>query len=295
MKKKPLVLGVMAVVIAYLAGAYFLYRKLFFPILAPPEELTYLWVVISGFLLFLTFSLYHIFIFRRQLREHKDRQKKNYSKLRKANEGALKALIHALDYRDHDTWDHSTRVAAYGTALAEHMGLPQSELEKIALVGYLHDIGKIGVPDRILLKKTKLLPEEWEMIKRHPELGYDIIRQLEFLNNAADIILLHHERYDGSGYPLGLKGEKIPLLARIFAVADALDAMTSERPYRAARSMAEAFAEVRSLSGVQFCPKCVRALDELGIEHLSRLQQDVKNQRTMKFQPEDLVACSDLY
>ena len=294
MKKKPIVLGFMAVAIAYSAGAYYLYRKLFYPILTPREVLTYVVVVISSFLLFLIFSLYYISTFRRQLREYKDRQKKSFSKLRKANEGALKALIHALDYRDHDTWDHSMRVAAYATALAEHMGLPQAELEKIALAGYLHDIGKIGVPDRILLKKTKLLPEEWETIKRHPELGYDIIHQIEFLNTAADIILLHHERYDGSGYPLGLEGEEIPLLARIFAVADALDAMTSERPYRAARSMQEAFDEVRSLSGVQFCPKCVKALEELGVEKLSQIQQRVWNQGIM-FRPEDLVPCSDFF
>ena len=294
MKKKPFVLGLVAVAIAYLAGAYYLYRKLLFPILSSREVLTYIWVVASGFLLFITFSLYYILAFQRQLKEQKVRQRKSSSKLQKANEGALKALIHALNYRDHDTWDHSTRVAAYATALAEHMGLPQSELEKIALAGYLHDIGKIGVPDRILLKKSNLLPEEWETIKRHPELGYEIIHQLEFLNSAADIILLHHERYDGSGYPLGLRGEKIPLLARIFSVADALDAMTSERPYRAARSMAEAFGEVRSLAGVQFCPQCVKALEELGVENLSQIQQRVKDHKIKEFQPEDLIPCSDI-
>jgi putative nucleotidyltransferase with HDIG domain len=294
MKKKPFVLGLVAVAIAYLAGAYYLYRKLLFPILSSREVLTYIWVVASGFLLFITFSLYYILAFQRQLKEQKVRQRKSSSKLQKANEGALKALIHALNYRDHDTWDHSTRVAAYATALAEHMGLPQSELEKIALAGYLHDIGKIGVPDRILLKKSNLLPEEWETIKRHPELGYEIIHELEFLNSAADIILLHHERYDGSGYPLGLRGEKIPLLARIFSVADALDAMTSERPYRAARSMAEAFGEVRSLAGVQFCPKCVKALEELGVENLSQIQQRAKDHKIKEFQPEDLIPSSDI-
>lgn len=293
MKKKPLVLGLMAVALFYFAGAYYLYRKLLFPNLAPRDVLTYIWVVITGFLLFLAFTLYYLFTFRQQLREEKDRQRKSCTKLQQANEGALKALIHALDYRDHDTWDHSRRVAAYATVLAEHMGLPQSELNKIALAGYLHDIGKIGVPDRILLKPTKLLPEEWETIKRHPELGYDIIQQLEFLNTAAEIILLHHERYDGSGYPLGLKGHKIPLLARIFAVADALDAMTSERPYRAARPMTEAFAEIRRLSGVQFCPQCVKALEELGVEKLSEIQQSVKKQGMVKLRLEDLVPCSD--
>lgn len=294
MKKKPFVLGLVAVAIAYLAGAYYLYRKLLFPILSSREVLTYIWVVASGFLLFITFSLYYILAFQRQLKEQKVRQRKSSSKLQKANEGALKALIHALNYRDHDTWDHSTRVAAYATAPAEHMGLPQSELEKIALAGYLHGIGKIGVPDRILLKKSNLLPEEWETIKRHPELGYEIIHELEFLNSAADIILLHHERYDGSGYPLGLRGEKIPLLARIFSVADALDAMTSERPYRAARSMAEAFGEVRSLAGVQFCPKCVKALEELGVENLSQIQQRAKDHKIKEFQPEDLIPSSDI-
>ena len=177
-------------------------------------------------------------------------------------------------------------VAAYATALAEHMGLPQSELEKIALAGYLHGIGKIGVPDRILLKKSNLLPEEWETIKRHPELGYEIIHELEFLNSAADIILLHHERYDGSGYPLGLRGEKIPLLARIFSVADALDAMTSERPYRAARD-GRGFWRSTQPSGVQFCPKC-KGVRGIGVENLSQIQQ-LRTIRLRSFNLEDLI------
>lgn len=294
MKNKQLVLGLVAVSIAYLAGAYYLYRKLFFPLLTGQDLLTYIWVVISGLLIFIFFFLYYCANFRRQIQEHQEQQQKNSLQLNKANKGALKALIHALDYRDHDTWDHSTRVVAYAIAIAGKMGLPQTELKKLALAGYLHDIGKIGVPDRILLKQTKLLPEEWEAIKRHPELGYEIIHQLEFLNNVDDIILLHHERYDGSGYPLGLKGEKIPLLARIFAVADALDAMTSERPYRAARSMAEAVDEVISLSGIQFCPRCVKALKALGVDTLSPIQQGVKNRGITEYRPEDLVPCSDL-
>ena len=208
----------------------------------------------------------------RNARKTKQFPPETQEELNKTYEGTLKALIYALDYRDHETWGHSMRVAGYAHAIASQMGLKEADLRKLAWAGFLHDIGKIAIPDEILHKKVKLLPVEWEAIKRHPELGFEIVNQVDFLKSAARIILCHHEHYDGNGYPQGLKGEQIPLTARIFAVADALDAMTSDRPYRPARTMEEAFQEILSMSGKQFCPKCTQALAAIGVEQLRRLQ-----------------------
>ncbi|NLW55451.1 MAG: HD-GYP domain-containing protein [Firmicutes bacterium] len=241
-----------------------------------PDAHAYLVYVL---LILLTFSVLVLtyLIFRAQ-RSVSPKERNNQlspqgqEELHKTYEGTLKALIYALDYREHETWGHSVRVAGYATALAKQMGLKEADLRKLTWAGFLHDIGKIGIPDEILRKKAKLLPEEWEAIKRHPELGYEIVNQVDFLKNAARIILYHHERYDGHGYPQGLKGERIPLTARIFAVADALDAMTSDRPYRPARTMEEAFHEILSLTGKQFCPKCTQALAAIGVEQLRQIQ-----------------------
>jgi len=288
--KKKLLLELSSISILYFFGAYLVYRKLFFRVSLLPQEVgAYFALVFFIWLLFILFIHHHVFNFNRRLEEQISLYQNCLEKLKKAYEGTLKALITALECRDHATLDHSVRVGAYAIAMAEQMGLARTEKEKLALAGFLHDIGKIGVPDRILLKPTKLLPEEWEEIKRHPKLGYEIIHQIDFLSNAAEIILLHHERYDGSGYPMGLKGEKIPLTARIFAVADALDAMTSDRPYRSARTMEEAVSEVCSLAGKQFCPQCVKVLERLGVENLSRIQHYIKKQGVFKFRPEELM------
>lgn len=291
--KRKFLLDLGCISILYFTGVYLVYRQISSRVnLSPQEGRACFAVVFIIWLCFILFVRRFVVGFQRQLQEQINLYEKCLEKLNKTYEGTLKALIAALDYRDHATWDHSIRVVAYATAMAEEMGLAQAEQEKLALAGFLHDIGKIGVPDHILLKTTKLLPEEWEAIKRHPEFGYEIIHQIEFLENAADIILLHHEHYDGSGYPLGLKGEKIPLTARIFAVADALDAMTSDRPYRSARSMEEAVSEVRRLAGKQFCPQCVQVLESLGVENLTRIQQCVKKEGVFKFRPDELVRCS---
>ncbi|HBE77872.1 MAG TPA: hypothetical protein DDW65_08815, partial [Firmicutes bacterium] len=164
-----------------------------------------------------------------EIAEKKAIQKNYLEQLNNTYEGTLKALSYALDLRDHGTWGHSARVVSYALAIAEKIGLTQQALRQLAWAGILHDIGKIGVPDSILLKKTALDPDEWENVKRHPTIGYEVIREIDFLKFAADIVLCHHEHYDGSGYPKGIKGEYIPLGARIFAIADALDAMTSDR------------------------------------------------------------------
>lgn len=229
------------------------------------------------FILFFRRSLLSL---NREIEEKIKLQDRYLTQLNRINEGILKALTYALDCRDHETWGHSARVVGYALAIGEKMGLGDEELRELAWGGFLHDIGKIGVPDSILLKKSQLDPEEWEAIKHHPEVGHDIVNQignhLQFSKTVSDIVLYHHERFDGKGYPCGLKGEEITLPARIFALADAMDAMTSDRPYRRGRSIEEALSEVEKLAGEQFCPSCVRALKSLGLEELYKIQQQVR-------------------
>jgi putative nucleotidyltransferase with HDIG domain len=171
----------------------------------------------------------------------------------------LEALAAALDAREHETQAHSQRVREYAAALARRLGLSDDELIHVGRGALLHDVGKIGVPDSILLKPAKLTPEEWIQMKRHPEVGYDILRGINFLAPAAEIVLTHQERWDGLGYPNGLAGTQIPMGARIFAVVDTLDAMTSDRPYRQALSFDTAREEVRGCSGTQFDPEVAEA------------------------------------
>lgn len=174
-------------------------------------------------------------------------------------DATLKALTAALDTRDSETEGHSQRVTAYTARLAREMGISGTHLVSITRGALLHDVGKIGVPDSILRKPGPLSPEEWALMRQHPTLGYEMLREIEFLRPALPIVLHHQEKYDGTGYPSGLKGDAIPLGARIFAVCDTLDAITSDRPYRAARSFAEAAAEIRRAAGTQFDPAIVEA------------------------------------
>jgi putative nucleotidyltransferase with HDIG domain len=171
----------------------------------------------------------------------------------------LEALAAALDAREHETRTHSHRVREYASTLAQQLGLRGNELINIGRGALLHDVGKIGVPDSILLKPAKLTPEEWVQMKRHPQVGYEILRGISFLVSAAEIVLTHQERWDGNGYPQGLSGLDIPLGARIFGVVDTLDAMTSDRPYRKAQSFEAAREEVRRCSGTQFDPMVAEA------------------------------------
>ncbi len=179
---------------------------------------------------------------------------------RSAYVGAIRALAAALDARDPYTAGHSERVSALSVMMGRAMNLGTTELEVLRLGALLHDIGKIGVSDQILRKNGPLTPEEFEQIKRHPGLGARILRQVPFLAPHLPIVELHHERPDGHGYPFGLRGDDIPLDARIVHVADAFDAMTSARAYRAARPASIAFAELERFSGTQFDPACVEAL-----------------------------------
>ncbi|MFN4033097.1 MAG: HD domain-containing phosphohydrolase [Fimbriimonadales bacterium] len=175
----------------------------------------------------------------------------------------LDALLAALDTRDTETEGHSERVAAYTMAMARRLNLSPSELSDIERGALLHDIGKIGVPDSILYKPEPLTPEEWEIMRQHPVIGYRMCMKVDALRPAAPIVLHHHERWDGQGYPYGLAGEAIPLGARIFAIADTLDAMTSDRPYRQAQSFAEAREEIVRCSGTQFDPEMVKLFLEI--------------------------------
>src|SRR5208282_4949050 len=143
----------------------------------------------------------------------------------------------ALDLRDQETEGHSKRVTAYAIALAQAMDLDSEQLRIIARGAFLHDIGKIATPDNILLKPGRLTPDEMAIMKQHCERGYEMVRKIPFLREAAEIVYAHQECFDGTGYPRGLRGEAIPLGARIFAIADALDAMISDRPYRSALSI----------------------------------------------------------
>ena len=165
------------------------------------------------------------------------------------------ALAATVDAKDHYTYGHSKKVSDYAVAVGEAMGLPQDRIDIVRAAGLLHDIGKVGIPDSILNKKGTLNDEEWGLIKDHPKLGVEILRHVIDLVNCLPVILHHHERFDGTGYPSGLKGDNIPLEARILAVADAFDAITSPRPYREQLSSQEALEELKRCIGSQFDPK----------------------------------------
>lgn len=183
-----------------------------------------------------------------------------YEDLRQTYMRTIKVLAQAIDARDHYTHSHSENVSRYAVIVSEELGLSTSEIEKIREACELHDLGKIGVADNILSKPSSLTPEEWAEIKRHPLTGAQILEPLTFLNEVIDIVKQHHEHYDGSGYPLGLKGEEILLGARIVHLADAYETMRSARSYRKIPlSKEEAIAEIKKNTGTQFDPKVTAA------------------------------------
>ena len=182
--------------------------------------------------------------------------------LRDAYTGTLESLVTALDVRDQETRGHSVRVAQHSLDMAKMLGInTDEELLTVYRGALMHDVGKIGVPDAILLKPAKLTEEEWEFMRRHPALGYRILAQVPYLRPAAKIVLAHHERWDGDGYPRRLKGEDIPLGARIFAICDTYDAIISDRPYRKGQSPDAALAEILRCAGTQFDPEVVEAFE----------------------------------
>ncbi|MFC1892957.1 diguanylate cyclase [Chloroflexota bacterium] len=187
------------------------------------------------------------------------------------------ALAATVDAKDHYTYGHSKKVSEYAVAIAEALGLPQDRISTVRAGALLHDIGKIGVPDSILNKQGSLTEMEWEPIKEHPQLGVEILRHVIDLVNCLPVILHHHERYDGNGYPYGLKGNNIPLEARILAIADSYDAITSLRPYRQRQSPQEALAELNRCAGTQFDPKLVGTFRQVMESVLSK-EIDIKQE-----------------
>lgn len=183
-----------------------------------------------------------------------------------AYDETLKGWSRVLDMRDHSTDEHTQRVAEQTVTLARRMGIPESELGHMRRGALLHDIGKIAIPDSILQKPADLSEEELAIMHTHPEKAYQILSQIDYLAPAVDIPYCHHEKCDGTGYPQKLKGEEIPLAARIFAVIDVYDAITSDRPYRKALNQEDALNYIRSQSGKYFCPNVVRAFLEMVAE-----------------------------
>ncbi len=177
----------------------------------------------------------------------------------------IETLATALDLRDEGTSGHSRRVADMTAGIAQNMGIVDGDLVQIEHGALLHDIGKLRIPDSILWKPSELTPEEWEVMRRHPEYGYDFVKKIGFLKGAADIILSHHEKYDGTGYPRGLRGNEISLGARIFALVDAVDAIVFDRPYHRGMAFATAREEILKRAGTHFDPGIV----EPALTHLA--------------------------
>jgi response regulator RpfG family c-di-GMP phosphodiesterase len=190
-----------------------------------------------------------------------------------AYRATLKSLAHALETRDAETHGHSERVVTFSLRLGRELQLDEKQMRALEFGSLLHDIGKIGVPDAILRKPAKLTEEEWVKMREHPLHGQSILRGIEFLEGAARVVAQHHEKWDGSGYPLGLRGEEIDLNARIFAVADAFDAMTSDRVYRAGKPYEAAAEELELYAGKQFDPQVVAAFHSIPHEDWDDLRR----------------------
>ncbi len=196
-----------------------------------------------------------------------------YRQLQETYHATLEALGSALDTRDVGTEAHSRRVHGYALATAREHRVPEADLTDLAHGVLLHDIGKIGIPDAILLKRGPLTPEEWQIMRRHPEIGKALIEKIPFLRGALPIVYAHHEKWDGSGYPRGLRGADIPLGARIFMVVDAFDAMTFDRPYSTAKPFDVAKTEIKRCAGTHFDPAVVESffrVPELLLEEIRR-------------------------
>jgi putative nucleotidyltransferase with HDIG domain len=211
----------------------------------------------------------------REAQSQSERLAETLAQLQEAHQATLEALSRALDARDNETEGHSLRVTHYATRLAAQMSIDADTISSLRWGALLHDIGKIGVPDAILRKPSRLTNDEMREMQRHCELGLKIVRGIPYLERSAEVIGCHHERADGQGYPYGLAGEQIPLVARIFAVADTLDAITSDRPYRRAGSFPDALREIERAAGTQFDPAVVDALRGI-VSELERWRRDVQ-------------------
>jgi putative two-component system response regulator len=186
-----------------------------------------------------------------------------HAQLLAAYEATIEGWSRAMDLWDQETEGHSRRVADLAVELAQALGMSAEEVVHLRRGALLHDLGKLGIPDSILRKPESLTEQEWVVMRRHPQLAYDMLYSIEYLRPALDIPYSHHERWDGSGYPRGLQGEQIPLAARLFAVIDVWDALTSDRPYRPAWSQADARIYIREQSGKYFDPRVVELFFEV--------------------------------
>ena len=207
-----------------------------------------------------------------------DQLRKAMGNLERSYDITLEALGDALDLKDAETEGHSKRVTAFTIAIARALGLSADEIRVIARGAFLHDIGKMAIPDNILRKPDKLTAEEVAIMREHCFHGYQILKKIPFLAEAAEIVYSHQERFDGTGYPRGLKGEQIPLGARMFSVADTLDAITSNRPYRPAQTVEAAREEIQRWSGRQFDPEIVKTFMSMDKNIWSDLRKEIDAQ-----------------
>ncbi|MDQ3850512.1 MAG: HD domain-containing protein [Actinomycetota bacterium] len=209
------------------------------------------------------------------LRETFKQERARAQELHRSYRLTVRALANAVEARDAYTGKHAERVAAYGLQIALAVGVRLSEQPEIEFGFLLHDAGKVAVPDAILFKPGRLTQSERLVIERHPVTGSEIVRDIDFLGPARDVIRSHHERWDGAGYPDGLAGDKIPLSARIFAVADTLDALTTHRPYRLPSTLAEARTRIEGDRGTHFDPEVIDAFSQMPDEVFEAIRRKI--------------------
>jgi HD-GYP domain-containing protein (c-di-GMP phosphodiesterase class II) len=209
------------------------------------------------------------------LREVFKQGRSRAQELRRSYKATVRALSNAVEARDAYTSKHAERVTAYGIALAEAIGLDTVTAPGLEFGFLLHDVGKLAVPDAILFKPEPLSEEEFSLVAQHPVVGSEILRDVDFLGDGKLVVRHHHERWDGDGYPDRLAGAAIPLAARVFAVADALDALTTDRPYRRATRFSRARDEIRDNAGSQFDPEVVAAFDTISDDRLHQIRDAV--------------------
>src|SRR5439155_16459057 len=213
-----------------------------------------------------------------QVEDRTARLQEALDQLEQSYDDTLEALGSALDLKDAETEGHCQRVTAFCISVAKTMPVPDTYLPILARAAFLHDIGKMAIPDGILRKPGPLNDDEKKIMRTHCEIGYNMLIRIPFLRDAAEIVLAHQERFDGSGYPRGLKADEIPLGARIFSVADTLDAITSDRPYRAAQTIAAAREEIIRFSGRQFDPEVVRVFLQMPDSIWEDLRKEINSQ-----------------
>jgi HD-GYP domain-containing protein (c-di-GMP phosphodiesterase class II) len=210
------------------------------------------------------------------LRETYKQERARAQELRRSYMATVRALSNAVEARDAYTGKHAERVAAYGLEIARKFPSELVLTPELEFGFLLHDVGKVAIPDAILYKPGPLTDEERALMSRHPVIGSDIVRGIEFLADAAEVVRSHHERWDGTGYPDGLAGEDIPLAARVFAVADVLDALTTDRPYRPATSLRYAREMIASESGTHFDPRVVDAFNSIDDRVFERIAAEIR-------------------